>query len=312
VSEPSAAPGAAAERRRALYALLGALPPRERPVSAELVLEERHESYTVERLVLDLNGREPVPALFTRPLDAAGPLPVVLYHHAHGGDYVLGKTELITGRSALHQPPYAEALARLGIAALAIDHWNFGERRGRTESALFKELLWHGQVLWGVMVYDALKAIDYLLTRPDVDPHRIATLGISMGSTMAWWQAALDERVAVCVDLCCLSDFQALLETRAFDQHNLYYYVPGLLQHFSSAQINALICPRPHLSLAGLFDPLTPPSGLDRIDTALRATYAAAGAADRWHLVRSPSGHFETAAMRHHALAFLSHWLGRP
>jgi len=301
---------AAAERRAALYALLGDLPPRERPVSAELVLEERHAAYHLERLVLDLNGREPVPALFTRPLEAAGRLPVVLYHHAHGGDYSLGKTELIAGRSALQPPPYAEALARRGIAALAIDHWNFGERRGRTESALFKELLWHGQVLWGVMVYDTLKATDYLVSRPDVDPRRIAGLGISMGSTMAWWHAALDERVAVCVDLCCLSDFQAILATRAFDQHNLYYYVPGLLQHFSAADINALICPRPHLSLAGLFDPFTPPSGLDRIDTALRAAYAQADASDRWHLVRSPSGHFETAHMRQQVLAFLAHWLG--
>ena len=67
-----------------------------------------------------------MPALFTRPLEAAGPLPVVLYHHAHGGDYSLGKSELIEGRSALQRPPYAEPLAGRGIAALCIDAWNFG------------------------------------------------------------------------------------------------------------------------------------------------------------------------------------------
>ena len=58
------------------------------------------------------------------------------------------------------------------------------------------------------MVYDSIKAIDYLLTRPDVDGSRIATLGISMGSTMAWWVAALDPRVKVCIDICCLTDFE--------------------------------------------------------------------------------------------------------
>jgi hypothetical protein len=128
---------------------------------------------------------------------------------------------------------------------------------------------------------------------------------MSMGSTMAWWHAALDERVRVCVDLCCLTDFQALIETRGLDLHNLYYYVPGLLKHFTTAEINALICPRAHLSLAGLFDRLTPPAGLDRVDAALQAVYAQAGAPERWKLVRSFSGHFETWDVRQHVLRFL-------
>jgi dienelactone hydrolase len=81
----------------------------------------------------------------------------------------------------------AEALAHRGIAGLCIDAWNFGERRGRTESELFKELLWRGHVLWGLMVYDTLRANDYVLSRSDVRPDRVATLGMSMGSTMAWW-----------------------------------------------------------------------------------------------------------------------------
>ena len=87
---------------------------------------------------------------------------------------------------------------------------------------------------------------------------------------MAGWLAALDERVKVCVDLCCLADFQALMEHRSLEGHGLYYFVPGLLKHFTSAQINALIAPRAHLSLAGIYDPLTPPDGLDRIDGELR------------------------------------------
>ena len=135
-------------------------------------------------------------------------------------------------------------------------------------------MLWRGQVLWGMMVYDSLRAIDYLVAREDVDAGRVATLGLSMGSTMAWWVAALDERVRVCVDLCCLTDFEALIETRGLDGHGIYYYVPGLLKQFTTAQINALIAPRAHLSLAGNHDRLTPPAGLDRIDAELRRVYA--------------------------------------
>jgi hypothetical protein len=295
--------------REKLYALLGELPSRDRPVTAELLAQEEKEGYTLETLLLDLNGIEPVPAYFSRPHGLQGRAPAVLYNHAHGGDYVLGKDEFIRGRSALQEPPYAEALAREGIAGLCIDAWNFGERRGRTESELFKELLWQGQVLWGLMLYDTLKATDYLAARPEVDAQRIASLGLSMGSTMAWWHAALDERVKVCVDLCCLTDFEALIETRGLDGHGLYYYVPGLLKQFSTAQINALICPRAHLSLAGLWDKLTPPAGLDRIDAALREEYARAGVPERWQLVRYRTGHFETADMRGKVMGFLQEHL---
>ena len=90
--------------------------------------------------------------------------------------------------------PYAKALTDLGYVSLCIDSWVFGERSHATEADTFKAMLWQGQVLWGMMVYDSLRALDFLIERPDVDPQRVATLGMSMGSTMAWWVAALDER----------------------------------------------------------------------------------------------------------------------
>src|SRR5690606_38557733 len=101
-----------------------------------------------------------------------------------------------------------------------------GERSTRKESHIFKDLLWRGRVMWGMMLFDSLRAVDYAVQRPDVDAGRIGTLGMSMGSTMSWWLAALDERVRVTVDLCCLSDYEALRETGDMDGHNLYYFVP--------------------------------------------------------------------------------------
>ena len=253
---------------------------------------------------MDLNVIEAVPAYLVRLL-ADGPYPCMLYNHAHGGDYLLGKDELIQGRSILQQPPYAQALAERGIAVLCIDTWLFGERSGRTESELFKHMLWHGQVLWGMMVFDSLPAMDYLCSRPDIDAARIGT----MGSTMAWWLAALDTRLKACVDLCCLTDFQVLIEARGLDGHGIYYYVPFLLKHFATTGINALIAPRPHLSLAGNLDRLTPPAGLDRIDRELKVIYEELGCADAWELRRFDVGHIETAEMRMAALGFLDTWL---
>ena len=111
------------------------------------------------------------------------------------------------------------------------------------------------------------------------------------------------------VDLCCLTDFHALIDSRGLDGHGIYYYVPGLLKHFTTAQINALIAPRPHLSLAGNYDRLTPPAGLDRIDRELREVYGNLGALEHWKLLRYEIGHFETAAMRAEVLAFLARFL---
>ncbi len=292
-------------RRQELYNLLGDLPARGRAISARVVSSEERPGYVLERLVLDLNGLEPVPAYFVRPKEVTGRVPAVLYNHAHGGDYALGKDELLLGRGALQSPPYADLLTSMGYCALCMDTWVFGERATRTELDTFKEMLWRGQVLWGMMVYDSLRGLDYLVTRPEVDASRLGTAGISMGSTMAWWVAALDERVKVCVDICCLTDFAALIEEGGLGGHGIYYYVPSLLKHFTTAQINALIAPRAHLSLAGDLDGLTPPAGLERIDRELQAEYAALGHPENWRLLRYQVGHQETPEMRREVVGFL-------
>ena len=128
---------------------------------------------------------------------------------------------------------------------------------------------------------------------------------MSMGSTMAFWLAALDERVKVTVDICCQTEFHTLVAKKGLSGHGIYYYVPGLLKQFTTSDIDALIVPRPHLALAGLRDKLTPVEGLDVIDREMQAAYAAAGHPDRWKLLRYDVGHEETAEGRREVLAFL-------
>jgi acetyl esterase/lipase len=299
----------AAARRRELYALLGDLPPRKRPIGGKKRREDEREGYLLETWDLDLNGIETVPAYLARPKGATGRRPAVLFNHSHGGGYKIGKQEFIEGRSYLQPVPYARELTALGYVALSIDHWVFGERSHTTEPDMFKAMLWQGQVLWGMMVYDSIRALDFLLERPDVDAERIATLGISMGSTMAWWLAALDERVKTTVDICCLTDFKTLMEKKNLSAHGVYYFVPGLLKKFSTAQINGLIAPRAHLGLAGLQDKLTPVEGLDIIDAEMKRVYAGYGQPERWKLLRYDVGHQETAEGRQEIVAFLQRYL---
>lgn len=294
--------------RDVLYNLLGDLPIRTEPPTARKTDEVERDHFILEKLILDLQGIEPVPAYFIKPKQQEKKYPFLLFSHSHGGLYSQGKEELTDPVSPyLSRPCYAEQLAQSGYCALCIDAWGFGGRSNRRESEIFKDMLWHGRVMWGMMAYDSIRAIDYAVTRPEVDETRIGTLGMSMGGTMAWWLAALDKRVRVCVDICSLTDYQALLDEGGLDEHGIYYYVPGLLKHFTAADINALITPRPHLSLAGNLDRLTPPDGLDRIDGRLKEVYQ--DHIDAWRLLRYDSGHIETVTMRREVLRFLNQWL---
>lgn len=297
-------------KRKKLYNLLGKLPERSREISSELISEQKKGTYILQKLSLDLNGFEIVPAYFVKPKNVKDKYPTILYNHGHGLNYELGKEELLIGHKGLIQEPfYAEELTRNGYAALCIDNWAFGERKSRTESEIFKFMLWHGQVMWGMMVYDSLRAIDYLISRDDVDSSRIGTMGLSMGSTTAWWVSALDTRIKACISICCLTDFYSLIDTYGLDRHGIYYYVPGLLNHFETAEIVSLISPRPHLSLNGNYDPLTPTAGLIKIDKFLKEVYKNDNSEDSWVLRRYDTGHYETAIMRKEIISFLKKWL---
>lgn len=291
-------------RNDPLWACLGDLP-EDRPVRARLVRRGESDGYRLESWMLELNGFEEVPAYVALPAEGNGPYPLVLFNHSHGGLYEQGKRELVRSSAYLQPQSAAQALTGLGYAVGCIDMWNFGERSGRSESETFKEMLWNGRVLWGMMLHDNLKFLDYLCGRPDIDAERIATAGLSMGGLMAWWSAALDKRIGVTVDLCGQVEARALIERRGLDHHGLYSYVPGLLKSFETLDIQRRIAPRPRISLTGRHDRLCPPEGVRRLDEGLRAVYAEAGRPEAWRSVAISGGHAETADMRETWLDFL-------
>jgi len=302
-----------AERRRELWSLLGDLPSQHRPGPAQVLKTEKHEGYTLERLILDLNGEEPVPALLLIPDKRQTPAPGLLYVHWHGGMYDLGKEQLLRGVDA--QPAYASVLAAKGIVTLAIDSWCFGERKresdGKTgEEDAFKLMLWKGQVLFGMMMFDELRALDYLASRTEVDSKHLGVFGMSMGATKAWWLAALDPRISVCMDVCCLTDFDELIQAHSLHEHGIYYYVPSLLKHFQTAQINELIVPRPHLSVNGRRDPLTPSAGVEKIRDYLLPLYRRYGNEPDCRIALYDCAHVELPEMRRVILEWMDKYLG--
>ncbi len=302
------------KRRKLLWSLLGDLPVHHRPKAPKLIKTEKGDGYTLEHLELDLNGIEPVPALLLIPDKRQPKAPGLLYIHWHGGTYPVGKEELLTGQKVL--PAYAPVVAEKGIVTLAIDSWCFGQRQrdkdGRNgEWDAFKRMLWRGQVLYGMMMFDEHRALDYLSSRAEVDPNRLGAFGLSMGATKAWWLAALDPRVKLCIDLCCMTDFEELEKINNLKGHGIYYYVPSLLKHFSTAQINELIVPRPHLSLNGRKDLLTPPAGVERVRDHLMPLYQKFGKPEDCRIDLFDCAHEELPEMRRLVLDWMDRYLVR-
>jgi hypothetical protein len=203
-------------------------------------------------------------------------------------------------------PPIGPILVRAGYCVLAIDAWCFGERR-EDENATAKSLLLQGRTLWGMMLADERAALDYLETRREVDPRRIGCFGFSMGSTKAWWLAALDSRVRIAAGACGLTTYRALIEAGALNRHGIYFYVPGIMQVADVGDIVSLIAPRPFMSLSGEEDGASPLQGVMQVHREAGRIYRLLGA--RRNLVRRlyPAAHEFTDAMLKDTLA----WLGR-
>lgn len=303
--------------RRQLETLLGVLPPRPRQLKVETVSKEDRGDYVVEKFRFDNEAGDWVPGYLLLPKGVKGKVPGILYCHWHGGHYHIGKEELFgTNATPVAAGP---ALVREGYAVLAIDACCFGERNGQGpggpaekggagEMTASKFNLWAGRTLWGMMVRDDRIALDYLCSRPEIDPDRIAVTGISMGSTRTWWLMALDDRPMTGVGICCLTRYQNLVREHGLQYHGIYYFVPGMLRWFDTEAVVACIAPRPMLFQSGEMDAGSPPEGIRQIEAEVRRVYRLYGAEPDLESIIYPGlGHVYTPEMWQKTLAWLRH-----
>ncbi len=293
--------------RSQLWSLLGKLPPRPSRPQVKTVSHEDRGDFIVEKFEFDNLAGSSVPGYLLLPKTAKGKVPGILYCHWHGGEYEIGKEELF---QANHTPePPGPALARRGFAVLAIDAYCFGERNGQGpggpaekgkdgEMTASKFNLWLGRTLWGMILRDDLMALDYLASRPEVDANRLGVTGMSMGATRSWWLMALDDRLKTGVPVACLTRYQNLIQHEALAAHGIYYFVPGLLNHFDTEAVIALLAPRPMLFMNGGQDSGSPADGIAAIESAVRPVYALYGKeSSLTSIVYPPQGHVYTPEM---------------
>src|ERR1019366_1042946 len=120
---------------------------------------------------------------------------------------------------------------------------------------------------------DDLIALDYLASRPEVDTERMGVTGMSMGSTRTWWLMALDERLKTGVAIACMTRYENLIEHGSIHEHDIGYFVPGMLTRFDSEAVIAMSAPRPILFQTGDRAGGSPVDGIRAIESAVRPVY---------------------------------------
>jgi dienelactone hydrolase len=279
---------------------LGEMPPRPSPKGVKIVKVDKKDGWRIEKFVFHNGVDSQVPGYIAVPEDGRPRHPAVLTMHGHSSS-----KENMFGYEPTSQN-VAELLARKGYVVLGIDNYFNGERKGTgpagpletmqrgsdQEMTLFKLNLWLGRTLWGMMLRDELIALDYLASRPEVDASRIGAQGMSMGSTRAWWLGAIDDRIKAVVGVACFTRYQDLIAIRQLKAHGIYYFVPGILRHFDSEGIMALLAPRPFLALTGDRDAGSPPEGMKNLEQILNQVYKLYGKPDSFRSVIYPeTGH---------------------
>jgi len=203
------------ELRRAMRKVFGRYP-RRTPLNPEIVGTLERDGYRVERIIFESRPNFPVTANLYVPDGLSGPAPAVLGVCGHSAE----------GKGELFYQSFSQGLARKGFVVLIFDPMSQGERLqyfdgkgGSRVGGCTVEHNWMGrqQILVGEFfgswrVWDGMRAMDYLLTREEVDPERVGLTGNSGGGTMTTLILANDDRYAMAAPGCYITSWRCNVE----------------------------------------------------------------------------------------------------
>ncbi len=222
--------------RAALLEALGGLPERT-PLNARTLGTVERDGYTIEKVIFESRPDFHVTGALYRP-HTDQPLPAIFCPHGH---YAVGRYDPgIQTRLANY--------ARRGYVGLIIDKVGYMDRRAQNHST--RAPLLYGQSTQGIQLWDNMRAIDYLLARPEVLPDRLGITGCSGGGNQTMYLAALDERVTAAAPVCSVELGECYL-------HKLYCtceLVPGLRRFADLVDVCGLVAPRALLLVHGIRD----------------------------------------------------------
>jgi len=292
--------------------------------------------------------RVPASVLIPKGLKAQAPAVVAL--HDHGGMYLWGRQKLIDldaepapladfRRRYYAGRGIASELARRGFVVVVIDMFYWGDRRmildgdppdwrdrpasiaaaqvdafnrraAESEPLVARTIYAAGFTWAGVVFRDDIRTVDYLVTRPEVDPARIGCVGLSVGGLRACHLAALDDRIKAAVVVGWMASFPDQLRSHVRNTIGFTKLVPGLYRHLDYPDVASLALPSALLVINGSRDKLFDLDGVRKCFAKLSACYAKAGHPDRFRGRLYDTPHEFNEAMQAEAWRWLGENLG--
>src|SRR6478609_7337264 len=309
IRDTAAAQARQKQVRDRILSLIGGLPDYRGPLNARVTKTTRRDGFIIDHVLFESLPQYYVTANLYRP-DAAGRHPAVLMSMGH---WESGKAagQLLSSN-----------LARKGFVVLAYDPVGQGERQQAYDARFGRSLIGGpteqhfsngaaailmGQSLARYFVHDGMRAIDYLVTRPEVDPDRIGATGCSGGGTQTTYIAALDPRIKVAAVACYMNSFRTLFPGPSLGDSE--QSVPGFIAAgLDQADYVELFAPKPWL-ITSTEDDFFTPAGAKQVFDEAQGWYKLFDASDRVKWVVGPGGHGTPLVVREAIYDWMIRWL---
>jgi dienelactone hydrolase len=273
----------------------------------------RRDGYRIEKVVYESLPGALVPAHLYLPEGLDRPAPAVLFYPGHWWTDSKARPDF---------QAFCINMARLGFVVLNFDPVGQGERGVSARDHRRTEALLVGVAQQGFAVYESRCALEYLLSRREVDPRRVGITGASGGGYNTWVTTALDDRIAAAVPVVGTSDFAEQIHVcRPLDWYHAAehcHFVPGLIRYANNHELLAMAAPKPVLIVAASEDQSFPLAGVRQVADYGRMLYESYRAGDKTGLIVDRSeGHGYQRVKREAAYGWFLRWLsqrgdGRP
>ncbi len=272
-------------------------------------------AFTVEKLHF-----QSLPGLYVTgnlyvPKKVPAPLPAVLYVCGHANVVEKG-VSYGSKVSYQHHPAW---FAGHGYVCLVLDTLQLGEIPG-IHHGLYRYNMWWWQTLGytpaGIECWNAMRALDYLQTRKEVDPKRLGVTGRSGGGATSWWVAAADPRPQCIIPVAGIADLWAHVVEGVEPRYrrgvitghcDCMYMVNTYRWDFPL--VAALCAPRPLMLGNSDADAIFPVPGYRRLAAKVRRLYDLLGAGDRFTVLETKGPHKDTPELRRGAFQWMNRWL---
>jgi cephalosporin-C deacetylase-like acetyl esterase len=289
------------ERREELRDMLGLLPwPARTPLNVRITGTIDRGDFTIEKIVFESIPKFYVTGNLYVPKNRKGRLPAVIY--------VCGHADSPNGAKTQYQR-HGISFAKNGYVAFMLDPIQIAEIFSPHHGVVFEEMYdWYarGYTPAGVETWNAMRAIDYLETRPEVDRNRIGMTGRSGGAAMSWFTGAVDTRVKVVSPIMGISTYAANLRANTQALHcdcmfPINFYMQDMMHQA------ALIAPRPLLFGEGKQDALFPVPGYMEVKEKVSSLYRGYNHAGEFDLVEVDTAHHDSDFLRERVI----HWFDK-